>query len=96
MTESSVRQIADEASQRWRLLDCVVIHRVGELRPADQIVLVNVASAHRPDAFAACEFLMDYLKTRAVLWKRERYDDGTEVWVSSTDDDGVRERRWQT
>src|SRR3954447_20925615 len=64
MTETAIRKIVEEAQGRWQVMDCVVIHRYGELQPTDQIVLVAVASAHRGDAFAACEFIMDYLKTR--------------------------------
>ena len=73
MTENALAAIADRAMARWQLLDLAIIHRVGALRPADQIVLVSVLSAHRADAFAACEFIMDYLKTEAPLW--HRHDD---------------------
>ena len=99
MTERSIQTIVDQAWARWQLLDTVVIHRVGELVPNDQIVFVQVASAHRPDAFAACEFLMDYLKTDAVLWKRESQQTAAAVrrshWVQSTEDDHARRRDWQ-
>ena len=93
MTEASIERICAEAAERWRLLDVCVIHRVGDLAPADQIVLVVVASSHRPDAFAACEFLMDYLKTDAVIWKQERRDGG-DVWITATDGDRQRRAGW--
>lgn len=93
MTESSIERICVEAATRWRLLDVTVIHRVGNLEPGDQIVLVMVASSHRPDAFAACEFLMDYLKTDAVIWKKERRDAG-DAWITATDNDRERRSGW--
>src|SRR2546422_349622 len=82
MTENSIRKIAEEARSRWQVIDCTVIHRYGELQPSDQIVLVAVASAHRGDAFAACEFIMDYLKTRAPFWKKEHAAEGSR-WVEA-------------
>lgn len=94
MTEASIERIVARARQRWSLLDVVVIHRVGELQPEDQIVLVIVASAHRADAFAACEFVMDLLKTEAVFWKKETGDEES-VWIESTLDDVSRSREWQ-
>ena len=93
MTESSICQIVDEAEQRWPLLAVTVIHRVGELQPTDQIVLVVVASAHRSAAFAAAEFIMDYLKTRAIFWKKETSDQGV-TWVESTLGDQQRASAW--
>ena len=93
MTEKSLTAIATEACNRWRLEDLVIIHRVGELRPTDQIVLVAVASAHRGEAFAACEFLMDYLKTRAPFWKKEATPEG-ERWVEARDSDSRAADRW--
>ena len=93
MTESSIADIVARAEQRWPIDDVVVIHRVGELAPGDQIVLVLVASGHRAAAFAACEFLMDYLKTRAVFWKRESGGSESE-WIRSTDDDAKRAASW--
>ncbi|MCY3811089.1 MAG: molybdenum cofactor biosynthesis protein MoaE [Gammaproteobacteria bacterium] len=93
MTERSIEGICAEAASRWRLLDVTVIHRVGDLAPGDQIVLVMVASSHRPDAFAACEFLMDYLKTDAVIWKKERRDGG-DAWITATDNDRERRSGW--
>ncbi len=94
MTESSIEAIVAEAGSRWSLLDVVVIHRVGDLAPCDQIVLVLAASGHRAEAFAACEFIMDYLKTDAVFWKKERRDDG-ETWLRATSGDQRRRLGWQ-
>ena len=94
MTERSIETIVQQAEDRWRLLDTLIIHRVGLLRPADQIVLVLVASSHRPDAFAACECIMDFLKTEAVFWKKEHRSDG-EVWIESTADDHYRRDGWR-
>jgi len=71
MTEKALEKIVAEAKARWDVMEVLVIHRVGELEPADQIVLVVVTGAHRGEAFAACEFIMDYLKTRAPFWKKE-------------------------
>lgn len=93
MTEDSIAAMVVAAQQRWALLDVCVIHRIGALLPGDQIVFVQTAAAHRPDAFAACEYLMDYLKTEAVLWKRERQDQG-ERWLSATQDDVERRQSW--
>ncbi len=93
MTERSIEAIVQQAEERWSLLDITVIHRVGRLTANDQIVFVQVASAHRPAAFAACEFLMDYLKTDAVFWKREERSDGAH-WIESTGDDVARRRSW--
>ena len=81
MTECSIQSIVDEARTRWSLNAVRVIHRVGELSPGDQIVYVGVTSAHRGEAFQACEFIMDYLKTRAPFWKKETLKSG-ERWVS--------------
>ncbi|MEW6133445.1 MAG: molybdopterin synthase catalytic subunit MoaE [Pseudomonadota bacterium] len=94
MTEKSLREIADEAMGRWRLLDVTVIHRVGRLMPQDRIVFVGVASMHRGDAFAACEFIMDYLKTRAPFWKKERTPEG-ERWVEARGSDDDAAMRWE-
>ena len=93
MTESSIADIVGHAEERWPLDDVVIVHRVGELAPGDQIVLVLVASGHRAAAFAACEFLMDYLKTRAVFWKKESRGAATE-WIRSTEDDFERAASW--
>jgi molybdopterin synthase catalytic subunit len=82
MTERAIRQIVEQAASRWQVMDCSVIHRYGELQPNDQIVMVAVASAHRGDAFAACEFIMDYLKTQAPFWKKEHRQAGA-AWVEA-------------
>jgi molybdopterin synthase catalytic subunit len=94
MTEKALAAIVDEARARFDILDALVIHRVGELRPADQIVLVAVTSAHRGDAFDACRFIMDYLKTRAPFWKREATPDGAR-WVEARDSDDRAAARWE-
>ena len=93
MTEASIRKIVEEAKSRWAVMDCTVIHRYGELQPSDQIVLVVVASAHRGDAFAACEFIMDYLKTRAPFWKKEHRAEGAR-WVEARAADDDAAERW--
>ncbi len=93
MTEKSLAAIVDEAHGRWDLIDSVVIHRVGRLEPGERIVLVAVASAHRGEAFAACEFIMDYLKTRAPFWKREETADGAR-WVDARESDDTAADRW--
>jgi len=95
MTEKALEEIVEEAKGRWDIYDALVIHRVGPLKPCDQIVLVAVTSAHRGDAFAACEFIMDYLKTRAPFWKREATPDGAR-WVDARDADDSAAARWQT
>jgi len=93
MTEKALGKIVDTARQRWEILDCAVIHRVGELKPADQIVLVSVVSAHRKAAFAACEFIMDYLKTDAPFWKKETGEQG-ESWVEAKASDSEAKGKW--
>ncbi len=93
MTERALEAIVEEARGRWQMADCTVIHRYGELKPTEQIVLVAVASAHRGDAFAACEFIMDYLKTRAPFWKKETTPQG-ERWVEARASDDRRADRW--
>lgn len=93
MTERSIEAIAETAAERWPLLDVVVVHRVGSLAPAAQIVFVQVAAAHRPAAFAACEYIMDYLKTAAVFWKREDTASGSH-WVEATAGDRARVSGW--
>ena len=95
MTESSIERIVDQAQARWPLQDVVVIHRVGDLRPGDQIVLVLVASTHRGAAFAGCEFVMDMLKTKAVFWKKELQSASEGTWIRSTGDDFERAKHWQ-
>ena len=94
MTEKALAAIVDEAKSRWDILDALVIHRIGELRPADQIVLVGVTSAHRGEAFAACEFIIDYLKTRAPFWKKESTPAGTR-WVDARSSDDAAAARWE-
>ena len=94
MTEKSIEKITKQAQDRWRLLDIEIVHRIGKLAAGDQIVFVQVASGHRPDAFAACEFLMDYLKTEAIFWKREVRTTET-VWIESTQDDKKRAQTWK-
>lgn len=93
MTEKSLQMIADKAAQQWNLLGGVIIHRVGALQPLDQIVLVAAASAHRGEAFAACEFMMDYLKTEAPFWKKESTPEG-EKWVDARDSDEHAMAKW--
>jgi len=94
MTEKALTAIVDEALQRWTLLDVTLIHRVGRLLRGDPIVLVLVASSHRAEAFAACEFLMDALKTRAPFWKKEETSAG-ERWVEARVSDNVAADRWR-
>jgi molybdopterin synthase catalytic subunit len=94
MTEKSIEEIIGQAKGHWNVIDALVVHRVGLLRPTDQIVLVVVASAHRGDAFAACEFIMDYLKTRAPFWKKERTAEGPR-WVDARATDDIAAERWR-
>ena len=93
MTEKALEKIVAEARSRWDIYDALVIHRVGTLRPTDQIVLVVVTGAHREQAFQACAFLMDYLKTRAPLWKKESTPQGTR-WVDARESDDSAAQRW--
>ena len=93
MTEKALARIVDDAKARWNVYDVLVIHRVGELKPTDQIVLVVVTGAHRGEAFAACEFIMDYLKTRAPFWKKEQTPAG-ERWVEARASDDDAAARW--
>jgi molybdopterin synthase catalytic subunit len=94
MTERALEDICAQAHSRWDLIETVVIHRVGALAPGDRIVLVGVASAHRGEAFHACEFIMDYLKTRAPFWKREDTAEGTR-WVEARASDETAAQRWK-
>ena len=94
MTEKAVGKIIDEAKGRWQVYDALVIHRIGTLAPLDQSVLVVVTSAHRGDAFAACEFIMDYLKTQAPFWKKEETPGGAR-WVEARASDEEAAQRWQ-
>ncbi len=94
MTEKALAGIVAEAKRRWDIADALVIHRVGELKPLDQIVLVAVTGAHRGAAFAACEFIMDYLKTRAPFWKKEQTAQGAR-WVEARTSDDQAAERWR-
>lgn len=94
MTERALEEICAQAHARWDLIDSLVIHRVGSLVPGDRIVLVGVASAHRGEAFEACEFIMDYLKTRAPFWKREDTPEGSR-WVEARASDDAAAGRWK-
>ena len=93
MTETALEKIVAEAKGRWDVIDVLVIHRVGRLRPTDQIVLVVVTGAHRGEAFAACEFVMDYLKTQAPFWKKEMTPEGSR-WVDARASDDAAADRW--
>ncbi|MDE9554373.1 molybdopterin synthase catalytic subunit MoaE [Xenorhabdus bovienii] len=93
MTEKMLQAIIDEASQRWPLQRISVIHRIGALYPGEEIVFVGVTSAHRSMAFAAVEFIMDYLKTRAPFWKKESLVEG-ERWVATRESDHEAAGRW--
>jgi len=93
MTERALEDICAQARERWDIFDTLVVHRYGELGPGDQIVLVVVTSAHRGEAFAACEFVMDYLKTQAPFWKKERTPQG-ERWVEARASDDDAAARW--
>ena len=94
MTERSIEDIITQARGRWNIYDALVVHRVGTLKPTDQVVLVVVTSGHRGDAFAACEFIMDYLKTRAPFWKKEKTPSG-ERWVDARVSDDIAAERWR-
>jgi molybdopterin synthase catalytic subunit len=93
MTEKALQDIIDQAKGRWDLKDALVVHRIGPLKPQDQIVLVAVTSAHRGEAFAACEFIMDYLKTLAPFWKKEDTSAGAR-WVDARVSDDQAMARW--
>ena len=93
MTEKALQEILDQAKARWEIYQTLVIHRVGLLLPEDQIVLVAVTSAHRGEAFAACEFIMDYLKTAAPFWKKEDTPEGAR-WVDARVTDDAAMARW--
>jgi molybdopterin synthase catalytic subunit len=93
MTEKALAEIAEQARTRWKLSDVLIIHRIGTLRPTDQIVLVVTTSSHRGDAFAACQFVMDYLKTDAPFWKKESTAEGNR-WVEERATDAAARERW--
>lgn len=94
MTEKALENIIQQAKSRWPIFDALVIHRVGTLKVCEQIVLVAVSGAHRGDAFKACEFIMDYLKTEAPFWKKETSSKG-EFWVEAKDRDELAREKWQ-
>ncbi|WP_019616691.1 molybdopterin synthase catalytic subunit MoaE [Psychromonas ossibalaenae] len=94
MTESSLAEIVKQAESRWNIIDCTVIHRIGELQLLDQIVFVGIASLHRQDAFAACEFIMDYLKTQAPFWKKETNAQQESYWVDARESDQEALNKW--
>ena len=94
MTEEELARVEAEAAARWPLQASLIVHRVGTLRPGDNIVLVATASAHRQAAFDAAAFLMDYLKTRAPFWKKETAADGRELWVEARESDDAAAERW--
>jgi molybdopterin synthase catalytic subunit len=93
MTEKALEAIVVEAKSRWEIIDVLVVHRVGVLQPTEQIVLVVVTGVHRGEAFSACEFVMDYLKTRAPFWKREQTPEGAR-WVDAREVDDAAAQRW--
>ena len=93
MTEKSIAAIIDNAKARWSIIDALVIHRIGPLTPLAQIVLVAVTAAHRGEAFSACEFIMDYLKTEAPFWKKEQTPSGAR-WVDARVTDNVALDKW--
>ena len=94
MTEKALEEILSQAKSRWDIYQALVIHRIGPLLPEDQIVLVAVTSAHRGEAFAACEFIMDFLKTAAPFWKKENTPEGTR-WVDARVTDDAAMARWE-
>ena len=94
MTEAGLADLAHAAADRWRLSALTLIHRVGAMIPGDTIVLVLASSPHRAEALAACEFLIDRLKTDVMLWKRETFADGRTAWVEQRDSDHERAERW--
>lgn len=94
MTEQALKQIAEDALERWNLLDALIIHRYGTLAPGEQIMMVAAASKHRGDAFEAASFMMDYLKSRAPFWKKEQTAHGGE-WVDAREDDETALKSWE-
>ena len=94
MTEKSLDAIVVDAKKRWNIFDALIIHRVGTLKPGEQIVLVVVTGAHRGEAFAACEFVIDYLKTSAPFWKKEQTTSGSR-WVEARASDETSAKRWK-
>ena len=94
MTEKALEAIIAEAKRRWDVMEALIVHRVGELKPMDQSVLVVVTGAHRDEVFSACEFIMDYLKTRAPFWKKEHQPGGA-AWVEARATDDQAAERWK-
>ena len=94
MTENAIKKIVEDARSQWEIMDYAVIHRYGDLQPNDQIVLVAIASSHRADAFAACQFIMDYLKTQAPFWKKEHHAEGGR-WVNALESDDQAAAKWR-
>ncbi len=95
MCEREIQSLCDTALERWPIQECLVVHRVGELHHKEQIVFVAVASTHRGDAFKACEYLIDALKTRAPFWKRETLASGKRFWVQQRDADAGKTAEWE-
>lgn len=95
MCEREITELCETAKQRWDILDCVVVHRVGELHHKEQIVFVGIASAHRGQAFRAAEFIIDTLKTRAPFWKRETLSSGERFWVQQNEADARKTASWE-
>jgi len=94
MTEKCLLDIVEQAKQRWEIIASTVIHRIGQFTISDQIVFVGIASQHRGDAFAACEFIMDYLKTQAPFWKKETLNNGETKWIDARETDQQAVSKW--
>ena len=94
MTETEIEKIVYESSQRWELTGVTVIHKIGDLKPSEQIVFVGVSSKHRQNAFDGCNFIMDYLKTKAPFWKVEK-NNNKKIWVSYNENDNQALKKWQ-
>ncbi|MDG2091331.1 MAG: molybdenum cofactor biosynthesis protein MoaE [Gammaproteobacteria bacterium] len=94
MTEKNLEEIAEQANQQWPLLDITIIHRIGELKVSEQIVFVGVSSMHREAAFAACTFIMDFLKTKAAFWKKSNNSDNAGHWVEAKESDSDVSEKW--
>ena len=94
MTEKNLQEIAEQADQQWPLLDITIIHRIGELKVSEQIVFVGVSSMHREAAFAACTFIMDFLKTKAAFWKKSNSSDSAGHWVEAKESDSEANEKW--
>lgn len=95
MCEREITELCETAKRRWDILDCLVVHRFGELHHKEQIVFVGVASAHRGQAFRACEYIIDALKTRAPFWKRETLSSGERFWVQQDESDARKTASWE-